>query len=177
MLNFQKGFKMKKSLLGFCVLSSALGMITSAANAATTVTFVAPEKYADMPFASYEKDRVKDALKEHFEKLGAKLPAVEDFKVEVLDIDLAGERDFRAHAQQDLRILRGGADWPRIEVRYSIESQGKVVTSGTTQISDMNYLQTFNQYSKSEFLRYEKRMIDKWFKDSVMSAATMAAKQ
>ena len=168
---------MKKSLLRFCVLPTALWMTASAVNAATTVTFVAPEKYADMPFASYEKDRVKDALKEHFEKLGAKLPAIEDFKVEVLDIDLAGERDYRTHAPQDLRILRGGADWPRIEVRYSVESQGKVLTSGTTQISDMNYLQTFNQYSKNEFLRYEKRMIDKWFKDSVMGVTAAAVKQ
>lgn len=168
---------MKKSLLGLCMLSSGLCVAISAAHATTTVTFVAPEKYADMPFASYEKDRVKDALKEHFEKLGAKLPTTEDFKVDVLDIDLAGERDYRARAPQDLRVLRGGADWPRIEVRYSIESQGKILTSGTTQISDMNYLQTFNQYSKNEFLRYEKRMIDKWFKESVMGATTTAVKQ
>jgi hypothetical protein len=168
---------MKKSLLSVFVISSTLCMTASVANASTTVNFVAPEKYADMPFAYYEKDRVKAGLKEHFEKLGATLPAGEDFKVEVLDVDLAGERDYRAGAPMDLRILRGGADWPRIEVRYSVESQGKVLTSGTTQISDMNYLQTFNQYSKNEFLRYEKRMIDKWFKESVMGAATVAAKQ
>jgi Protein of unknown function (DUF3016) len=168
---------MKKSLLNVFVISGTLCMTASVANAATTVTFVAPEKYADMPFAYYEKDRVKAGLKEHFEKLGATLPAGEDFKVEVLDVDLAGERDYRAGAPMDLRILRGGADWPRIEVRYSVESQGKVLTSGTTQISDMNYLQTFNQYSKGEFLRYEKRMIDKWFKESVMGAVTVAVKQ
>jgi hypothetical protein len=168
---------MKKSLLNVFVISSTLCMTASVANAATTVTFVAPEKYADMPFASYDKDRVKEELKLHFEKLGAKLPASEDFKLEVLDVDLAGERDHRASSPLDLRILRGGADWPRVEIRYSVESQGKVLTSGTTQISDMNYLQTFNQYSKNEFLRYEKRMIDKWFKESVMGAATVAAKQ
>jgi hypothetical protein len=168
---------MKKSLLNVFVISGTLCMTASVANAETTVTFVAPEKYADMPFASYDKDRVKEELKLHFEKLGAKLPENEDFKVEVLDVDLAGERDRRASSPLELRILRGGADWPRIEVRYSVESQGKVLTSGTTQISDMNYLQTFNQYSKGEFLRYEKRMIDKWFKESVMGAATVAVKQ
>jgi Protein of unknown function (DUF3016) len=168
---------MKNSLLRICVASSTLLMASVAANAATTVTFVAPEKYVDMPFGVYEKERVLAGLKEHFEKLGAKLPANEDFKVEVLDVDLAGERDHRARAPMDLRILRGGADWPRIEVRYSVESQGKVITSGTTQISDMNYLQTFNQYSSGEFLRYEKRMIDEWFKKSVMGAATVAVKQ
>jgi Protein of unknown function (DUF3016) len=168
---------MKNSILGLCVLSSGLWIGSMAANAATTVTFVAPEKYVDMPFSYYEKDRVKAELKEHFEKLGATLPAGEDFKVEILNIDLAGERDHRPGAPMDLRILRGGADWPRIEVRYSVESQGKVLTSGTTNISDMNYLQTFNQYSRNDFLRYEKRMIDKWFKNSVMGAATVAAKQ
>jgi hypothetical protein len=168
---------MKNSILGLCVLSSGLWISSMAANATTTVTFVAPEKYVDMPFSYHEKDRVKAGLKEHFEKLGATLPAGEDFKVEVLDVDLAGERDYRAGAPMDLRILRGRADWPRIEVRYSVESQGKVLTSGTTQISDMSYLQTFNQYSKNEFLRYEKRMIDKWFKESVMGAGTVAVKQ
>lgn len=168
---------MKNSILRICVASSALLITSFAANAATTVTFVAPEKYADMPFGVYEKERVMAGLKEHFEKLGAKLPANEDFKVEVLDVDLAGERDYRARAPVDLRILRGGADWPKMEIRYSVESQGKVLTSGTTQISDMNYFQTFNQYSKNEFLRYEKRMIDQWFKESVMGAATVAAKQ
>ena len=168
---------MKKSLLSIFVMSSALFLTTSAVNAATSVTFVAPEKYVDMPFASHDKDRVKAELKLHFEKLGAKLPANENFTVEVLDIDLAGERDYRASAPLDLRILRGGADWPKIEIRYSVEAQGKVLTSGTTQISDMNYLQTFNQYSQNEFLRYEKRMIDKWFKESVMGAAAVAVKQ
>ena len=168
---------MRNSLITILVMSSALSITTSAVNAATSVTFVAPEKYADMPFASYEKDRVKEELKLHFEKLGAKLPTNENFNVEVLDVDLAGERDYRASSPLDLRILRGGADWPKIEIRYSVESQGKVLTSGTTQISDMNYLQTFNQYSKNEFLRYEKRMIDKWFKESVMGAAAVAVKQ
>lgn len=167
---------MKNSLLRVCIAASALLITSVAASAATTVTFVSPEKYVDMPFAVYEKERVMAGLKEHFEKLGAKLPANEDFKVEVLDVDLAGERDYRAHAPVDLRILRGGADWPKMEVRYSVESQGKVLTSGTTQISDMSYLQSFNQYSKNEFLRYEKRMIDQWFKESVMGGAHVAIK-
>lgn len=167
---------MKKSLLSVFVISSAFCATVSTVHAATTVSFIAPEKYADMPFSFHDKDRVKASLKEHFEMLGTKLPAGEDFKIEVLDIDLAGERDFRANAPQDLRILRGGADWPKIELRYSVESQGKVVTSGSTRISDMNYLQTFNQYSKNEFLRYEKRMIDQWFKESVMGGAYVAIK-
>jgi hypothetical protein len=173
---FKKGIPMKKSLLSIFVVSSAFCVTALGANAATSVTFIAPEKYADMPFSYFDKDRVKASLKEHFEMLGSKLPQGEDLNVEILDIDLAGERDFRANAPQDLRILRGGADWPKIELRYSVQSQGKVVTSGSTRISDMNYLQTFNQYSKNEFLRYEKRMIDQWFKESVMGGAYVAIK-
>ncbi len=167
---------MKNSVFSLCLVSAALWMTSAAAVAATTVTFVAPDKYADMPYGAHEKDRVKAALKEHFEKLGAKLPDAEDFKVEILDIDLAGERDYRANRPQDFRILRGGADWPKMELRYSVEAQGKVLTSGTAQLSDMNYLQSFNQYSSNEFLRYEKRMIDEWFKKSVMGAANVAVK-
>lgn len=165
---------MRKSVLSLCMISAAVCIASSAANATTTVTFVAPEKFTDMPFAPYEKDRVIAALKAHFEKLAAKLPEGQDFKVEVLDVDLAGERDYRASAPQDLRILRGGADWPKMELRYSVESQGKVLKSGTAHVADMNYLQSFNQYTSGEYLRYEKRMLDAWFKKTILEAKVVA---
>ncbi len=165
---------MKNSILRLCMISGAFCVTSSAASAATTVTFVAPEKFTDMPFAAYEKDRVIAALKVHFEKLAAKLPEGQDFKVEVLDVDLAGERDYRANAPQDLRILRGGADWPKMDIRYSVESNGKVLKSGTERVADMNYLQSFNQYTSGEYLRYEKRMLDAWFKKTILEAEVVA---
>ena len=64
----------------------------------------------------------------------------------------------------DIRVLKGGADWPVIKLRYSVESQGKVLRSGEARVADMSYLTHTNRYSSNEPLRYEKRMLDEWFK-------------
>ena len=156
-----------KRYLSAVLIASGAALVLGAGHAvaAVTVTFTQPENYVDMPFASWEKDTVMKDLQGHFNKLGAKLPQGQDLKVEVLDIDLAGQIEPRSRGTHDLRILRGRADWPTIQLRYSIESQGKVVKSGEARVNDMNYLQNhINRYSANESLRYEKRMLDDWFK-------------
>jgi Protein of unknown function (DUF3016) len=160
---------MKTSKAIFSVLSITALSITSVF-AATTVNYIEPDKYSDMPFSSWDKERVQKALTEHFEKLGAKLPSGQNLKIDVTDIDLAGNPEPGAHRPNDFRILRGRADWPRISFRYSVESQGGVVKSGEASVADMNYLQSFNRYSSNEYLRYEKRMLDEWFKKEVLAA-------
>ena len=156
-----------KRYLSAVLIASGAALVLGAGHAvaAVTVTFTQPENYVDMPFAPWEKDTVMKDLQGHFNKLGAKLPQGQDLKVEVLDIDLAGQIEPRSRGTHDLRILRGRADWPTIQLRYSIESQGKVVKSGEARVNDMNYLQNhINRYSANESLRYEKRMLDDWFK-------------
>jgi hypothetical protein len=156
-----------KRYLSAALIATGASLLLGAghAGAAVTVTFTQPENYVDMPFAPWEKDVVMKDLRGHFDKLGAKLPQGQDLKVEVLDIDLAGQIEPRSRGTHDLRILRGRADWPMIQLRYSIESQGKVVKSGEARVNDMNYLQNqISRYSANEPLRYEKRMLDDWFK-------------
>lgn len=156
--------KTTSTLMLACALSASLAGM---ANAGVTVTFSQPEKYADMPFGQRDKQDVMDALKRHLDKLGAALPAGQDLKVDVLDIDLAGRIEPASRNSQDLRILRGGADWPVIALRYSLESQGKVIKSGEDRVSDTTYLFGHNQYASGENLRYEKRMLDRWFKKTL----------
>ena len=143
---------------------AALALTTSVAGATATVTFTQPEKYVDMPFAPWEKAVVMKNLREHFDKLGTQLPQGQDLKVEVLDIDLAGRIEPRIGMSHDIRMLKGGADWPAIQLRYRVEAQDKVLKSGEARVSDMAYLNHFNRYSANEPLRYEKRMLDDWFK-------------
>lgn len=146
----------------------ALSLAAIHVNAAVTVNFTKPDAYTDIGFSSWEKDKVMKDLSQHFDKLGAQLPQGQDLKIEVLDIDLAGriEPRFRTTGQ-DIRVLRGSADWPVIQLRYSIESVGKVVKSGEARVADMSYLQNYNRYNTGEPLRYEKRMLDNWFKTVV----------
>ena len=145
----------------------ALGFASLAASATVSVVFAHPENYADMPFGSHDKQEIMESLQRHFDKLGATLPSGQDLKVEILDIDLAGRIEPAARASRDFRILRGGADWPSISLRYSLEAQGKVLKSGEERIADMSYLQGYNRYSASENLRYEKKMLDRWFKKTL----------
>ena len=156
---------MKKFFQPSLVLTTlVLALGGTNAGAAATVTFTQPEGYVDMPFAPWEKERVMKELKEHFEKLGAKLPQGHDLTVEVLDIDLAGRIEPQLHFGQDIRVLKGRADWPMIALRYRVESQGKALASGEARVDDKSYLDHFNRYSANESLRYEKRMLDDWFK-------------
>ena len=155
---------MKRFLRSLVVATGAVVALSAgAAGAAVTVTFTQPESYADMPFANWDKEQVMKDLQNHFDKMGAKLPQGQDLKVEVLDIDLAGRLDFARSSMRDIRILKGGADWPAMKLRYSIESQGKVLKSGEARVADMTYLSHFNRYPANEPLRYEKKMLDDWF--------------
>ena len=143
--------------------AAVLALEAGGAGAAVTVTFPKSESYIDMPFSASDKDRVIKELQSHFDKLGAKLPPGQDLTVEVLDIDLAGRIEPQFRFGNDVRILKGRADWPVIQLRYRIESQGKVLRSGDARVDDKSYLDRFNRYSANESLRYEKRMLDDWF--------------
>ncbi len=158
---------MTSRILSFTgIVFAAASSIIFAANAysAVSVNFTKPESYADMPFSDSGKEDVYKELRLHFAKLGAKLPAGQDLKIDVRDINLAGAIEpQRINTNSDFRILRGGADFPMMEFKYVIEAQGKVVKSGDARVTDLNYLRGLNRYSANESLRYEKKMLDEWF--------------
>ncbi len=139
------------------------------ASAVVKVDFPQPEKYTDIPSTSHGQQEMMITLRKHFEVLGAKLPAGQSLTIEVQDIVLAGRHDpfvFGSRmAHPDLRVFRGRTDWPRMDFRYTIEAGGKTLQSGTAKISDMNYQQGHNKYASNESLRYEKKMLDEWFRD------------
>ncbi|MES2128325.1 MAG: DUF3016 domain-containing protein [Pseudomonadota bacterium] len=144
-------------------LAATLALPAAGAMAGATVTFVHPEQYMDMPFSSIDRDQILREISDHFNKLAARLPAGQDLTIEVLDVDLAGHLWPSAHSGKEIRILKGGADWPRMTLRYTLSEGGKVLASGQDDLSDMNYMYHHNRYFSSESLRYEKNMIDEWF--------------
>jgi len=166
---------MNKQVSAICIsavlAAASASMFTPVCIAAVAVTFNKPERYIDLPFMTNERDDVLKTLKRHFEKLGATLPAGQDFNVEVLDVDLAGQLEpSTMTGSTELRVLRGGADWPMIKLRYRVEAAGKTLKAGEARLSDLNYLGHMNRYSTGESLRYEKAMLDDWFKKEILSA-------
>ncbi|ALK95579.1 hypothetical protein AB595_19045 [Massilia sp. WF1] len=156
-----KSFMQKMALAGLFALAAG------SAGATVTVTYVQPDRFSDVPFVTADREDTLKTLTDHFTWLGSSLPPGQDLRIEVLDIDLAGRLIPNARMGRDLRVLRGQADWPRIDLRYSLEQNGQVLKSGEAQLSDMNYLNHTNRYFDGEPLRYEKAMIDDWFEKTI----------
>jgi len=145
------------------VLAAALSLLAAGAWAQAEVSYVKPEEFSDMPFSINDRERVLKELSKHFTEMARQLPAGQILKVEVLDVDLAGRVYPRHSYPDDIRIMRGGADWPTMHLRYTLEQDGKVLRSGEDHLSNMMYQDRINRYSSGDPLRYEKQMMDDWF--------------
>lgn len=143
----------------------SMGAVCLPAMAAVTVTFVQPERFRDLPFSPVERAQVLKDLGEHMVQLNKLLPPGQDLAIEVIDLDMAGRIVPNFRAGQDLRVMRGGADWPHMQLRYRLSVNGQQVAAGEEQLRDMAYLERINRYSDGDSLRYEKRMVDDWFQN------------
>jgi Protein of unknown function (DUF3016) len=149
-------------------ITFALGLAFAAAvaQAAGTVQvlFVQPEKFSDAEDARHDSSENLRELKRYLEAQAARYVGDgQTLTIEVLDVDLAGEIRFDRSRAEDVRVLLGKADWPRIKLRYSLESAGQPLRRVEQTVSDMAYLERQRHYADSEFLRHEKRMLDEWF--------------
>ncbi len=156
-----------KTVLRQVVIAALLLVSASAASAAATVTYAQPDRFSDVPFTPWERERLLKELSEHFDKLAARLPAGQELSVEVLDVDLAGQTWPTRMSGRDIRVMNGRADWPSIKLRYTISQAGQVVTSGEENIRNMSYMQGSNRYYSNDALRYEKKMLDDWFRERI----------
>ncbi len=152
-------------------LHSALVALALAAGSALAagkaeVSYLKPEKFSDAGRTPSDREETQKLLTAWLQKLALDLPDGQLLKVEVLDIDLAGEvRPGRLH---DVRVLRGSADWPRIHLRWALAGPAGAATSGDVQLADMAYLQgTSAGEAHNDNLFFEKRMLSKWFKATI----------
>jgi hypothetical protein len=153
-----------KRIMHQAVLAAVFAMAAGSAGAAVTVNYVAPDKFADVPYAAAERDVTLHTLTEHFNRLGSKLAPGQDLRIDVLDVDLAGHLVPSVSQGGDVRVLgEPGSDSPRIRLRFSLEQDGRVITSGEARLSDANYLKHRVRYSDNESLRHEKVLLDQWF--------------
>lgn len=144
------------------------GLLAAPAFASVNVSFVKPESFSDVKDRVTDRDEALKQIEQHFRKLGRKyLGEGQMLTIEVLDIDRAG----RTHAPSrlfkdpDVRVVsdRGG-DAPRIRFRYRIDAPGRRPVTGEERLVDGTYLSRFNPYPSSDPLKYEKLMLDDWFK-------------
>ena len=152
----------------------ALALAAAGAQAAgrVQVSFVQPETFSDARDAHHDSSSNLRELKRYLEEIAARHVADgQSLTIEVLDVDLAGEIRPIRRLHDDLRVLKGGADWPRIKLRATLESAGQPLRRIEQTVSDMAYLERINRHADGEFLRYEKRMLDEWFETQFAGAA------
>jgi hypothetical protein len=165
-----KGVTMKTTFFARAALGCTL--LAGSANAAVTVTFHNPEDYIGRfgyygqyrdshEYANDGRMRVMAYIGEYFERLGTKLPADQDLKIDVLNMNLLG-----GASPSGLRRVH----WPAITLRYSLESQGRVLKSGEDYIKDM--APSCNRMPYGERLCAEKQMIRHWFTETLLTAKT-----
>jgi hypothetical protein len=145
----------------------ALGLVALAATARADVrvNFVQPEKFSDIKdnHGFKRTELLKDIEAHLVEQAGKRLPG-KDVRINVTDVDLAGEVEPFGRRMEWLRVMRT-VTLPYLAFSYEVLEGGKVVRQGDVKLRDMNYQDGFNSYSSSDSLRYEKQMIDRWFKD------------
>jgi hypothetical protein len=146
----------------------ALGFWPLTAGAIVTVAFESPGQFRDASLeGSYIVAADEPALREigkHLQKLGERyLAPGETLAVEVLDVDLAGRFEpWRTHAYS-VRFM-DSITWPMIRVRYTLQRDGHTQMSAEERLIDQMYLAHQSTYFSNDRLRYEKRMLDHWFR-------------
>jgi len=153
----------KTMLCGFALALCFTGSCWSAIN----VTYVKPEQFFDM--SAVERDQILGELKQHFVSLDKYLPTEQTLSIEITSVELSGIAKPRFRSGQEIRVLKGGADWPSMHLNYKLESNGQIIRSGEEDLQNMMYLNRMNQYPSTDNLRYEKQMIDDWFQNWLKS--------
>jgi len=149
-------------------LGLSLLALAPAAHAEVMVTFTAPEKYVDARLLREYGARAREVtlrtIREQLEMLGERFLAPnQTLKVEVLDVDLAGEFEWW-HGPYEIRFLRSYT-WPKIRLRYTLEQSGQTVRSGEELVSDPSYqLNVVAAQRSGEIMPYEKEMLTRWFR-------------
>lgn len=141
-------------------LLMALAAALPAGAADIDVRFSAPENYRDAGDSVRERERTTAALSAAFKAVAATLPAGQRLRIDVKDIDLAGTPQLTPRGE--LRVLRGGADWPRLAFTWTLESDGRVLLQGDETLADLDYQQTPLPRYGGAALPYEQRLIERW---------------
>ena len=132
------------------------------------ISFTDTEKFADFGRSQWDRERNQKDFAAMLQEVAAKLPAGQQLSIKVLDINLAGELEWVRRSADELRVMRN-VSWPMIEFEYQLSENGQVLKADKVRLSDMSYLQdSFFSVAQSGTWRYEQRMMDRWFKETVL---------
>lgn len=143
----------------------ALGCVFAGqVHALAEVRFLEPEKFSDAGETDRERDANLKILAEHLQAQVEKFAPGQQVQFEVTDVDLAGQMEPYGRRMERLRVLRGITS-PKIDFRFTVSEGGQALRQGEVHLRDLAYQsRTLGRYFDSEPLRYEKQMLDDWFR-------------
>ena len=149
----------------FALVLPALAATPVLAAGTVQVNFVEAKRFTDLAEDDRQSREVQAELAAHLQRLAERhLPDGRSLQIDLLDVDRAGSlRALHRHNLSLVRVMRGGADWPVIKLRYVLRQGERVLAEGEDTLQDMHYLQRLGPYSSSDALRHEKRLLDRWF--------------
>lgn len=156
--------------LALLVLCTTLGLPVRAGE--VEVKFVDPDQYTDAGRSSRDREHTMRTLAEHLRALGRGLPADQTLRVEIKDIDLAGSIEpFGWHRFDEVRVLRGSADWPRVSLSYTLLADGRTLKAGDAQLADLSYMYSLRSRDRGVGeMSFERRMLQRWFDETFVTA-------
>lgn len=143
--------------------------LQNVAHAATSqVTWKDYEKYRDIypgnESRKHFRERTFKNFEKHFTKLATSLPEGFVLKIEVTNVDLAG--DTHIGGINRLRIIKDLYS-PQLNFSYQLlGADGTEITAAEVELRDMNFMMGSNLRYRNDSLGYEKQMLDDWFKES-----------
>ena len=148
-------------MLAAALLAAGSTSLSQAAN--VVVTYGDPDRFTDARDRSNQPATVMKDLEQFLKKMGDKyLPAHATLTIEILDLDRAG----RARMPDDIRVMNGKADFPCMDLRHTLELDGKAAQAKRERVCDMDYLMSIgNRADNGDPLVYEKRMLEAWFQE------------
>lgn len=150
-------------LRALVLLPLSLAIAGAAHAGKVEVAFVNPASYTDAGAGAAEEAANLREIDRYLRTLGERfLPAAQTLKVEVLELDLAGAVRPQPDGSE-LRLVTGGADFPRMRLRWSLAGDG-AQRSGDERVADLDYTRGLANRGDSHALFYEKRMLFAWFK-------------
>ena len=156
---------MKQSIYIVTLFVSTLLLTPSAFAASSEVTWTDYKSYRDIDEGNNGRkqfrERTFNNFEKHFAKLAATLPADQILKIDVTDVDLAG--DTHAAGINRTRIIKNIYS-PRMNFSYQLlAADGTVIQSDDVVVKDMNFMSGNSLKYRNKPLGYEKKMLDDWF--------------
>lgn len=146
-------------------------LLAGAAHAGVTVNFVHADGFSDLPHAPRQRQQALDDFAAHFRQLGEGLRPDQELVIDVLDIDVAGRMEPNRAGGDEIRVVHGGAEWPRMQLRYTLTEHGRTLASGEARLADQNFATRVNNYPSDARWPYEMQMIDDWWRKTIAPLA------